>query len=124
MMDRFSESLVKHKPFSFKQYSSQTPKQANGRRADLELSMAITVMVTAGFRTVADRSVFRRARCTLSWMNTYWEPAIYQAPSEVLGLKGIFLLKIGYFAHAFEELTAWLQRQAKRGKFHGCTEQS
>lgn len=55
MMDRFSESLVKHKHFSFKQYSSQMPKQDNGRRADLELSVAITVMVTAGFRTVADQ---------------------------------------------------------------------
>lgn len=31
------------------------PKQANGRRADLELSVAITVMVTAGARTVADQ---------------------------------------------------------------------
>lgn len=47
MTDRFSESLVKHTRFSFKQYSSQTPKQANGRRADRELSVAITVTVTA-----------------------------------------------------------------------------
>lgn len=42
-----------------------------------------------------------------------------------MGLTRILLLKIGYFACAFEELRAWpTERQAKHGKFHGCTEQS